>query len=126
VKSMRVAIIGSCEYKPLRNVSRYVKTLPAGTTIISGAAPGVDRIAELTAVKLGWPVEIIMGDWSLINKSTGYVRLKEVVTSADRVVAFWNGKSRGTPVSVNMARGLGKDMIVFGPSNEVLYANRKD
>lgn len=121
---MRVAVIGSCAYKPLRNVSRYVKALPKGYTVVSGAAPGVDRIAELTAAKMGLGVDIILGDWSYLNKSTGYVRTRDVVITADRVVVFWDQKSRGTQVSIALARDLGKDMIVFGQGNEVLYANR--
>jgi hypothetical protein len=121
---MRVAVIGSCAYKPLRNVSRYVKTLPKGYTVISGAGSGVDRIAELTAARMGLQVEIMMGEFCYQNKSTGYVRPRDVVLTADRVVIFWDQRSRGTQVSIALARDLGKDMIVFGPSNEVLYAGK--
>jgi predicted Rossmann fold nucleotide-binding protein DprA/Smf involved in DNA uptake len=41
----RVAIIGAREHPDLDFVRAYVRTLPTGTTVVSGGAKGVDSAA---------------------------------------------------------------------------------
>jgi hypothetical protein len=44
----------------------------------------------------------------------------QIVTTADEVVAFWDGNSQGTLATINVAREYAKPVKTFGPDGEVL------
>lgn len=114
---MKVAIVGSRNYRDLDAVIRYVDSLPDGTQIISGGARGVDRTAERAArsnPNLPWPI-IFAADWQRFGKRAGLERNKTIVAAADRVVAFWDGESRGTAHTVSLARATGKPVEIIRP-----------
>lgn len=50
--SERVAIVGSRAHPDLEMVRAYVRTLPAGSAVISGGAPGVDTAATDEAERI--------------------------------------------------------------------------
>ena len=111
---MKVAIVGSREYHDLDAVRRYVRSLPAGTTVVSGGARGVDKVAELEAEACGLPTEIHHAQWEQFGKSAGFQRNVSIVEASDRVVAFWDGSSRGTRHTMTLAERYGKPLEVFG------------
>jgi predicted Rossmann fold nucleotide-binding protein DprA/Smf involved in DNA uptake len=49
----RVAIVGAREHPRLEMVREYVQSLPAGTIVVSGGAPGADLTAEDEASERG-------------------------------------------------------------------------
>lgn len=49
----RVAIVGSREHPRLEMVREYVRSLPAASVVLSGAARGVDAAAEAAAIERG-------------------------------------------------------------------------
>lgn len=110
---MRIAIVGSRDYANLAAVRRYVLSLPKDTIIISGGARGVDREAELAAYEAGLQVEIFFADWKTHGKDAGFIRNHEIVKSADRIVAFWDGRSRGTAHTIGLAKIASKPFEVI-------------
>lgn len=52
----RVAIVGAEAHPDLSIVRRFVRALPGGTTVVSGAAAGVDTVARETALECGLAV----------------------------------------------------------------------
>jgi len=40
-------------------------------------------------------VDVVHADWDAHGRRAGPIRNAEVVARSDRLVAFWNGKSRG-------------------------------
>ena len=46
------------------------------------------------------------------------IRNQQIVDSADRVVAFWDGKSRGTADTLRRAHAAGKPILIIGPTGE--------
>ena len=44
------------------------------------------------------------------------MRNPDIVAAADRVVAFWDGTSRGTADSIEIARKTGKPVAVVHPT----------
>lgn len=92
----RVAIVGSRSYRRADLVEAAVAALPPDAVVISGGAPGVDTIAERAARVRGLEVTILAANWKLHGRKAGPLRNADIVTRANRVVAFWNGKSRGT------------------------------
>ena len=112
---MKVAIVGSRDYPDLNKVQYYVESLPWDTTVISGGARGVDTTAENAAVALRLGVEVHPADWDRLGKSAGYIRNEKMVDAADRVVAFWDGESKGTKHSIDLALRKRKNLEVIFP-----------
>lgn len=82
------------------------------TKIISGGAKGADSLAERYAAENNIPTEIYKPDWS-IGKHAGIMRNKTIVDNSDRVIAFWDGSSKGTLSSINHAKKNGKPTIII-------------
>jgi predicted Rossmann fold nucleotide-binding protein DprA/Smf involved in DNA uptake len=110
-----VAIVGSRDYPDLKAVVDYVDTLPEGTVVVSGHARGVDQVAEDAARKRGLHVISLPAEWEIYGKAAGYRRNEEIVYMADEVVAFYDGKSRGTAHTMRLARNAGKPLTVYQP-----------
>jgi hypothetical protein len=110
---IKLAVIGSRNFsnKELFNrvMSQYVDE---PVTIISGGASGVDKWAEDFANEHHKLIEIIRP----INPSdkTSYLfRNVEIITISDRILAFWDGYSKGTGFVIEYAAARGKNVDVF-------------
>lgn len=88
----------------MARVVEYVGRLPANTCVVSGGAPGVDQTAEWAAVAMGFSVFSFAPDWTRYGKSAGMIRNAKIVEHCDELVAFWDGASRGTAHSIDLAR----------------------
>lgn len=109
----RYAIVGSREYPHLDLVRAFVRKLPTGSVVVSGGARGVDSVAEEAARECGLGAIVIPADWSQ-GRGAGIARNADIVAAADIVVAFWDGKSRGTQNSMSRAVEAGKPLWVCG------------
>lgn len=112
----RIAIVGSRDFPNLDQVREYVRSLPRDTIIVSGGARGVDTAAEYEANVQAMQTMIFPADWERYGKSAGYKRNISIVAYADEVVAFWDGKSRGTMHTVEIAREKGIPVKIYGPT----------
>lgn len=111
---MKVAIVGSREYPHPEAVRRFVRTLDRhGVVVVSGGAPGVDRIAVDEAERRGIETLVIAADWVHDGRRAGLLRNHKLVAACDRVVAFWDGHSRGTEHTITIARQAGKAVTVY-------------
>lgn len=106
--SERVGIVGSRNFTRLDVVAKYVSTLPPGTTVVSGGARGVDREAAIAAIRAGLLIDIYKANWDLHGSRAGFLRNTTIVEKSDRIVAFWDGESRGTKDTIDKARQAGK------------------
>jgi predicted Rossmann fold nucleotide-binding protein DprA/Smf involved in DNA uptake len=112
-KGNKIAIVGSRDYDNLRNVRLYVLSLPEGTIIVSGGARGVDQAAERAAKERDdMQTLIYKADWESYGKSAGYRRNITIVDQADWIVAFWDGKSKGTLHTITEAAKRGKEITI--------------
>jgi predicted Rossmann fold nucleotide-binding protein DprA/Smf involved in DNA uptake len=115
--AINVAIVGSRGFLDLDAVVEYVNLLPAGTVVVSGGAPGPDRIAAMAARMRRLPVVEYLAEWRTpdgsIDRLAGFKRNRLIVDAADCVVAFWDGKSRGTAHTISLARQAGKPVEVI-------------
>ena len=111
---MKIAIVGSRDYVDLERVTAYVNSLPDDTELVSGGARGVDRTAEQAAWSRKLTVKCFPADWEQYGKEAGFIRNQDIVNYADLVVAFWDGKSRGTAHTMRLAASQNKLFHVFG------------
>lgn len=126
----RIAIVGSRPFPdPQFNtriclqVYAYVSNLPKDTVIVSGGAGGVDSYAAKAAKYYGLPEPIVhLPKWKnrdgSFNKAAGFERNALIVRDADEVVAFWDGKSKGTANTIRVAQHADKPVSIF-PITEV-------
>lgn len=118
---MKVAIVGSRDFSRLELVGGKINALAVKAggasqlTIISGGARGVDAEAERYALSIGANVEVFPADWDTFGKQAGYMRNIDIVDAADRVVAFWDGESKGTRYSIDLALAKKKLLEVILP-----------
>lgn len=102
---MKIAVIGS---RGIARIDCAKIGARRGDTIISGGARGVDSLAAAYARANGLALVEHFPDYSHYGKAAPHVRNKMIVADADRVVAFWDGKSRGTKNTIDKAKRYGK------------------
>ena len=71
--------------------------------IISGCARGADTLGLRYASENAFDVEEYPADWDKYGKKAGYVRNVEMAENADALIAFWDGKSKGTKHMIDIA-----------------------
>jgi len=112
---MRLAIIGSRNFPDLDRVDALVRSLPAGTLIVSGGASGPDARAVEAAAARGLAHLVFPAKWAELGRAAGLIRNQDIVDQADRVVAFWDLKSRGTKDTINKALAAGLVVTIIPP-----------
>jgi hypothetical protein len=81
--------------------------------VVTGGAPGADRLAEDWALARGLACEVHRADWEHLGKRAGPVRNKIIVGRAHRLVALWNMRSTGTGGAVGLARAKGIPVTIL-------------
>ena len=114
---MKILITGSRNIK-IKEYIYYIldKETNDGDYIIQGGAEGADQIA------LDWCNDNISKvSFNTIrpinNKGIYYLhRNAEMVGMCDRVIAFWDGKSRGTDFTIRYAKARNIPVIIYNPT----------
>ena len=83
--------------------------------IVSGTANGADKLGEKYAKENGYSIKQFPADWNKYGKSAGYKRNEEMAKYADALIAFWDGKSKGTKHMIDLAKryGLKVKVVIF-------------
>lgn len=107
---MKLAIVGSRNLT-VNNLEEY---LPEGVTeIVSGGARGIDACARAYALARGIPLTEFLPDYGRYKRGAPLVRNRTIVEYADQVLAFWDGRSRGTARVLQLCRELNKKATVI-------------
>lgn len=113
---MNVAIVGSRGYPHRKDVREWiVSRLTRDDVVISGGARGVDSWANDIAKSLYIKSRVFPAEWEKFGRSAGYLRNADIVDAADLVVAFWDGQSRGTKHTIDLALQKRKRLEVIFP-----------
>ena len=113
---LTVAIVGSRDDARPAAVRAFVAALARkhpDCAVVSGGARGVDSIAAAAAREAGLPVREFPADWARLGRGAGLVRNRTIVEAASVVVAFWDGRSRGTAHTIGLAREAGRQVVVY-------------
>lgn len=127
---MRIVVSGSRNfnnYKVIENkILDIIEELNSNDEIeiISGGCRGVDKCAEMFAYRNGYEFTEFPADWSL-GKRAGYLRNKQMAEYASELngilIAFWNMKSKGTKMMIDLARRYGLDVYVINLLDMKIY-----
>lgn len=104
---MKVIIAGSRtfdNYELLCQKCDRLLSLRPEVEIVSGTAKGADLLGEQYARERGYPIKQFPADWNQYGKSAGYKRNQQMAEYADGLIAFWDGKSKGTKHMIDLAR----------------------
>lgn len=108
------------------------------THVLSGCAKGADALGIQWANEHGIPIMRFPADWDTYGKAAGPIRNKEMVMTAKKgsqqratiaqenefakaiLIAFWDGKSKGTRNIIETARKEGLETIVVDTQETIM------
>ena len=99
---MRLIVVGSRQFDSEKHqvlIFDYLDRLHSNKTItevVCGVARGPDSIGEEWATSRGVKVAYFPAAWDTYKNAAGPIRNKQMGDYAECLVAFWDGKSRGT------------------------------
>lgn len=99
---MKIAIVGSRSFDNYQFLKKILDWYDIDV-VVSGGAKGADRLAARYAVEKGIELKEFLPNWDLHGRAAGFIRNKDIVKYADEVIAFWDGKSKGTAHSIQIA-----------------------
>jgi len=106
---MKVAVIGSRSLI----VNDLGKYLPENTTeIVSGGAKGIDTCARDYALLHDIKLTEFLPEYNKYGRGAPLKRNLQIIEYADVVIAFWDGKSRGTKYVIDNCKKLGVQVDV--------------
>lgn len=101
---MKIAVIGSRNYKNINLLDEVLYGfISREDVIITGGAEGVDKHVMDFAKKEGIELEVFYPDWDKYGKAAGPIRNELIIKDSDLVLAFWDGESKGTKNSIDLA-----------------------
>ena len=83
--------------------------------VISGGAKGADSLARKAALIMqpeGVKYTEFPALWQTHGKAAGFIRNQQIVDACDVVLAFWDGKSRGTNHTIKLAKQAKKPTFI--------------
>ena len=105
---MKVAVVGSRSLT-VKDIGKY---LPENTTeIISGGAAGIDSCAREYSLSHGIKLKPDYARYG--RKAAPLKRNITIIESADIVLAFWNGSSKGTKFVIESCERMGVEIKVY-------------
>lgn len=99
---MKIAVIGSRTFKDYTLLKKILDEENIDM-IVTGGAKGADSLSQHYAKLNGLTVLIFYPNWKEFGKAAGFVRNHKIVEQADKVIAFWDGVSKGTKSSLDIA-----------------------
>jgi len=111
---MKVGIIGSRNFKDYKYLSEKLDDIKSEVkVVISGGAPGADKLAEKWAIEHKKLLTIYPADWINLGNCAGFIRNADIVKNSDMIIAFWDGKSKGTKHTIDLAKKMGKQCKII-------------
>ena len=101
---MKIAVVGSRGITEL-DLAPYLSDCDE---IVSGGAKGVDACAAEYARTKGITLTEFLPEYTRYGKGAPMIRNRNIVDYADKVVAFWDGSSKGTLSVIQYAKKEGK------------------
>lgn len=123
-RHLRVFAGGSRSIVDRELIDSKLKALPACAVILTSRTNGASAAVRDATSRLGLRLEVWTAktDRYPTAEEAYFARDEEMIRSADRVLAFWDGESAGTAHELTYARSLAKpiDLVLVnrGPSRD--------
>jgi len=112
---MKIAIIGSRELNGSEEqcYEKICENVPANCTeIVSGGAGGIDTLAEKYARENALLFKRFEPEYNKYGKNAPLMRNAQIIEYANFVLAFWDGKSRGTAQALKICCEINKPVEI--------------
>lgn len=109
---MKVAVVGGRDFADTKLLADTLDQVRSFDCLVSGKARGADSLAESYADLWNIPKIIHVPEWKKYGKGAAFIRNQLIIDDADIVVAFWDGKSKGTKDSIDRADKKGVPVII--------------
>ena len=113
---MKIAVVGSRDFTDYDWLKAVLDTAAKNGVldeVVSGGARGADYLAKKYAINHNVPYKEFPAEWDLYGKGAGFIRNKLIVDYCDMVIAFWDGKSKGTKDTIRLAKKAEKKFIII-------------
>lgn len=85
---------------------------PSDIQIVTGGATGADALGKRYAEEIGLSHKEFPADWNEHGKAAGPIRNQQMARYATHLIAFHDGKSRGTLDMIDLAGKAGLNVRV--------------
>ena len=106
---MKIAIVGSRNVT-IDNIANYITNQDE---LVSGGAVGVDQCVAAYARNNGTKITEFLPQYEIYGRAAPIVRNRQIVEYADEIIAFWDGKSKGTLSVIKYAKKIAKPCRVI-------------
>lgn len=106
---MRLGVVGGRDFKNyglMKEKLDHIHSIMEIECIVSGGAIGADSLGEQWADENDIEKDIYLPDWKTHGKAAGFIRNEDIVKNSHRVIAFWDGVSKGTKNSIDLCKKL--------------------
>jgi hypothetical protein len=101
----KIAVSGSRSIDSFDLVSAVLDNiLVEGDIILSGNAPGADRLGEEYAEKNGYERRLVPSEWENHGPKATMLRNEVLLKACDFIICFWDGKSEGAKHMIDISK----------------------
>lgn len=119
MKEFKLIVAGGRDFNDAEHLSRVlfamadVEFADYAVSIVSGMARGADALGYQFAKTNHVKAYEFPAHWDKYGKRAGFMRNAEMGKMADGLLAFWDGKSRGTNHMINFMKSLNKPVTII-------------
>lgn len=103
-----------------RTIDGFIAKNGKPARFISGGARGADALGERYATDHQIDIVRFIPNWDKFGKKAGMLRNRDMAKSADALIVFWDGQSKGTRNMIEIAYNLRLEVEL------VLYENNNN
>lgn len=114
MKEFKLIVAGGRDFTDAEHMSRVLFAMADvdfadyAVSIVSGMARGADALGYQFAKTNHITCYEFPANWGTYGKHAGFMRNKTMAHFSDGLLAFWDGKSRGTAHTINFMQSLSK------------------
>ncbi|GEK52369.1 DUF4326 domain-containing protein [Vreelandella venusta] len=117
LEPMNLIVAGGRDFNDYERLSAVIfdfadKHPNRAITVVSGMARGADKLAWEFCRRENVKCIEMPADWDQYGKRAGYIRNEAMADISHALIAFWDGKSRGTKHMIDIAYTLRLDVQV--------------
>jgi len=110
---MKIGVVGSRDFDDYKKLEKELNKIEGITVIVSGGAKGADTLAREFAEKNDIKLTEFKPDYEQYGRGAPIRRNKKIVEYSDQIIAFWDGESRGTKNTIDIAEKQDKPIIII-------------
>lgn len=114
---MKIAIVGGRDFNDYEKMVDYIfkQVIASHLTfgeIVSGGARGADALAKRFAEEYGHAYKDFPADWEAHGNRAGFLRNEQIIQYSDCCIAFWDGRSKGTKLTIDLCKRYNKPCYI--------------